>query len=91
MEWGFDGKTCIHPGQLDTVNRLFAPSSEEVAHAKGLIDAHRLAMAEGKAVATFKGKMVEVLHVLEAERTLKIAQQLGAGAGQLNRAGMAQK
>ncbi len=81
VEWGFDGKTCIHPGQLDTVNRLFAPSSEEVAHAKGLIDAHRLAMAEGKAVATFKGKMVEVLHVLEAERTLKIAELVGEMGG----------
>ena len=52
-----------------------------MAHAKGLIDAHRLAMAEGKAVATFKGKMVEVLHVLEAERTLKIAELVGEMGG----------
>ena len=81
LEWGFDGKTCIHPGQLDSVNRLFAPSADEVAHARGLIDAHRLAMAEGKAVATFKGKMVEVLHVVEAERTLKIAELIGELGG----------
>ena len=38
-------------------------------------------MAEGKAVATFKGKMVEVLHVLEAERTLKIAELVGEMGG----------
>lgn len=81
VELGFDGKTCIHPSQLDSVNRLFAPSASEVEHARGLIDAHKLAMAEGKAVATFKGKMVEVLHVAEAERTLKIAELIGELGG----------
>ena len=71
---GFDGKTCIHPSQLDCVNRTFSPSEADIAHAHGLIAAHTEAMASGKAVATFKGKMVELLHVLEARRTLKIAE-----------------
>lgn len=81
VEWGFDGKTCIHPSQLDGVNRAFSPSPEEVAHARGMVAAHREAMAAGKAVATFKGKMVEVLHVLEAERTLRLAELVGEMGG----------
>jgi citrate lyase beta subunit len=81
VELGFDGKTCIHPDQLATVNRLFAPSAEEVEHARGLIEAHRAALAEGKGVATFRGKLVEVLHVAEARRTLKIAEVVGELGG----------
>ena len=81
VELGFDGKSCIHPSQLDGVNRAFSPSAEEVAHARGLVEAHRAAMAEGKAVATFKGKMVEVLHVAEAERTLRLAELVGEMGG----------
>jgi citrate lyase beta subunit len=77
VELGFDGKTCIHPSQLEGVNRVFSPSAEDVAHARGLVDAHSRAMAEGKAVATFKGKMVELLHVAEAERTLRLAELVG--------------
>ncbi len=74
MAFGFDGKTCIHPDQLDTVNRLFSPSADDVEHARGLIAAHEAAVAAGKGVATFKGKLIEVLHVVEARRTLKIAE-----------------
>lgn len=81
LEMGFDGKTCIHPSQLEIVNRIFSPSAAEVEHAKGLIAAHEEAMSAGKAVATFKGKMVEVLHVLEARRTLKIAEVVNEMAG----------
>ena len=81
LELGFDGKTCIHPSQLEGVNRIFSPSEAEVEHAKGLIAAHEEAMATGKAVATFKGKMVEVLHVLEARRTLKIAEVVAEMGG----------
>jgi citrate lyase beta subunit len=71
--FGFDGKTLIHPSQIETANRLFAPSADEVDHARGLIEAHAAAVAEGKGVATFRGKLVEVLHVVEANRTLGIA------------------
>jgi citrate lyase subunit beta/citryl-CoA lyase len=52
-----------------------------VAHARGLLAAHAAAMAEGKAVATFKGRMVEVLHVLEAKRTLRLAELVGEMGG----------
>jgi citrate lyase beta subunit len=81
LAWGFDGKTCIHPSQLEPVNRLFTPTEAEVDHARGLVAAHESAMAEGKAVATFKGRMVEILHVLEAKRTLRIAEAVEQMAG----------
>lgn len=81
IAFGFDGKTCIHPDQLATVNRLFSPSADEVAHAQGLIAAHHAALAEGKGVSTFKGKLIEVLHVAEAHRTLKIAEVIGELGG----------
>lgn len=76
--FGFDGKTCIHPSQLEVVNRLFSPSPEELADARALIAAHEAALAEGRAVATHRGKMVEVLHVAEARRLLAIAGAIGA-------------
>ncbi len=81
VELGFDGKTCIHPDQLETVNRLFSPTAEEVEHARGLIEAHQAALAQGKGVATFKGKLIEILHVAEAHRTLKIAEVVGELGG----------
>ncbi len=77
VAFGFDGKTCIHPAQLATVNRLFSPSPEDVAHARGLIAAHEEARAQGRGVATFRGKLIEVLHVAEAQRTLRIAEAIG--------------
>jgi citrate lyase beta subunit len=74
LAFGFDGKTCVHPGQLAVVNHVFTPGEAEVAHARGVIAAHAEALAAGKGVATFKGKMVELLHVVEAHRTLRIAE-----------------
>jgi len=76
VQFGFDGKTCIHPDQLDIVNRIFSPSPADVADAEGLIEAHRAAVARGKGVATYKGRMVEALHVAEAERILAIARRV---------------
>ena len=70
---GFDGKTCIHPGQLETVNRLFSPTPEELEDARALIATAESAAAEGKAVCTYKGKLVEVLHVAMARRLLASA------------------
>lgn len=70
---GFDGKTCIHPSQLETVNRLFSPTPEEVADARALIETAEAAEREGRAVSTYKGKMVEVLHVAMARRVLAVA------------------
>ena len=67
---GFDGKTLIHPDQVGPCNEAFSPSDEQVADARGLIDAFEAASAEGKGVATYKGKLVEHLHVTMAEKVL---------------------
>jgi citrate lyase subunit beta/citryl-CoA lyase len=67
---GFDGKTLIHPGQVETANRVFAPSDDEVDTARRTIAAFEAAQAEGRAVATLDGRLVESLHVDTAHRVL---------------------
>jgi citrate lyase subunit beta/citryl-CoA lyase len=62
--YGFDGKTLIHPGQIEIANRLFGPDEEEVAAARRLI-----AAASGGA-ERFEGRMVEAMHVAQAEALL---------------------
>jgi len=69
---GFDGKTLIHPSQVDPCNTTFAPSAEEVEKAGRVIAAFEEAEAAGKGVVTVDGRMVENLHVEQARRTLAI-------------------
>lgn len=75
-DFGFDGKTLIHPNQVDGANRVFAPTDEAIAHAQEVIAAFTAAQAEGKGVITVNGKLIENLHVREAERTLAVASAL---------------
>lgn len=72
---GFDGKTLIHPGQVEGANEAFAPSAQAVEDARGLIEAF-----EGSTggVVTYNGRMVENLHVESARRTLAIADAIAA-------------
>jgi citrate lyase subunit beta/citryl-CoA lyase len=69
-QMGFDGKTLIHPGQLEPCNRVFAPSQAEVDGAEEIIAAFDAATAEGKGVVTVNGRMIENLHVDNARRVL---------------------
>ncbi len=73
---GFDGKTLIHPSQLDICNEVFAPSAAEVENARAIIDAFDLPENASKGVIQLKGKMVERLHADMARRTLKIAEAI---------------
>jgi citrate lyase subunit beta / citryl-CoA lyase len=73
---GFDGKTIIHPGQIEGANDGFAPSPAAVENARGLIAAWE--EGAGKGVVTHQGKMVESLHVESARRTLSIAEAIAA-------------
>ena len=73
---GFDGKTIIHPAQIDVVNRVFSPSPAEVSDAAALIAAYDAGLAAGAGVTTFKGKLVEVIHVIEAQRVLALTAAL---------------
>jgi citrate lyase subunit beta/citryl-CoA lyase len=69
-EMGFDGKTLIHPGQVEGANEVFAPSAQAVEDARGLIEAFE---SSAGGVVTYNGRMVENLHVESAKRTLSIA------------------
>jgi citrate lyase subunit beta/citryl-CoA lyase len=77
-ELGLDGKTLIHPSQIDICNEVFAPSAAEVDGARAIIDAFALAENAGKGVIQLNGKMVELLHADMARRTLAIAEAIAA-------------
>jgi citrate lyase subunit beta / citryl-CoA lyase len=77
-EMGFDGKTLIHPSQLEPCNRVFAPSAEEVDKATRIIEAFDEAQADGRGVVTVDGRMVENLHFEQARRTLAQAEAIQA-------------
>jgi citrate lyase subunit beta/citryl-CoA lyase len=70
---GFDGKTLIHPGQVDTCNRVFSPSSEELGWARRVIEAFAEAERAGLGVATVDGKLIENVHAANARRVLTLA------------------
>ena len=77
-ELGFDGKTLVHPGQVEIANRAWAPSEDDVEHARRVIAAFEQAQREGRGVVTVDGRMVENLHVDEARRTLATAEAVAA-------------
>lgn len=72
MHMGFDGKTLIHPTQVEIANDVWAPSADEVDHAKRVIAAFDEAAAEGRGVITVDGRMIENLHVDNARRVLAV-------------------
>ena len=78
IEFGFDGKTLIHPGQIDIANQAWAPSEEEVDQARRTIAAFDAALASGRGVATVDGRMIENLHVVNAQRVLANAEAITA-------------
>src|SRR3954454_4556967 len=78
MEMGFDGKTLIHPTQVEIANRIWAPSEEEVAHARRVIEAFDEAQRDGRGVVTVDGRMIENLHVHTPRRTLSVAEAIAA-------------
>src|SRR6476661_7043116 len=77
-ELGFDGKTLIHPGQVEAANEVFAPSEAQVEDARAVIDAFQTAQAEGRGVATLNGRLIENLHVDTAKKVLATAEAIAA-------------
>lgn len=73
LELGFDGKTLIHPKQVEPANAVFAPNDKEVETAKRMIAAFGEAKAQGKGVAVLDGKLVENLHVENAKRLVALS------------------
>jgi citrate lyase subunit beta/citryl-CoA lyase len=78
VELGFDGKTLIHPNQIEPCNKAFSPSAEEVAWARKIIAAFDLPENKAKGVVSIDGRMVERLHADMARRTVAIAEAIAA-------------
>lgn len=78
---GFDGKTLIHPKQIGPANAAFGPSEAEVAQARRIVGAYAEARARGAGVAVLDGRLVENLHVREAERVIALADAIAARGG----------
>ncbi|MEO9470535.1 CoA ester lyase [Parasphingorhabdus sp.] len=79
-KYGFDGKTLIHPSQIEIANRVFAPSEGKIAEARAIVAAFADPANAGKGVLTVEGKMTEVLHLRQAEQTLALASAIAARA-----------
>lgn len=75
---GFDGKTLIHPSQVDEANRIFAPSPHDVEQAKAVIEAFADPANAGKGVLKVNGKMTELLHLEEARRVVEMDEAIRA-------------
>jgi len=69
-EMGFDGKTLIHPGQVEGANEAFAPSEKAVEDSRGILQAWE--DGKGSGVVAYNGRMIENLHVESAQRTLSM-------------------
>ncbi len=74
LEFGFDGKTLIHPGQVEPCNRVFSPSDSEVAFARAVIAAFALPENADKGALRIEGRMAERLHLAQAERLVATAE-----------------
>jgi citrate lyase subunit beta/citryl-CoA lyase len=75
---GMDGKTLIHPDQVEVANAVFSPSQDEIAWAQKVVAAFALPENAGKGVIKVEGRMVERLHLAMAERVMAIAEALAA-------------
>lgn len=79
-DMGFDGKTLIHPAQVEIANEAFAPSAAEVDLARRQIEAFNAAQAQGQGVAVLDGRIVENLHVVTAQAVLAKVEAIRAQA-----------
>ena len=75
--FGFDGKTLIHPGQIDAANRVFSPSADQLAWAQGVVDAFADPANAGRGVLRVNGQMAELLHLAQAQWVLAVMQAIG--------------
>ncbi len=77
-ELGFDGKTLVHPTQVEVANRVWAPTDDEVAAARAVVEAFAEAERDGRGVVVVEGRMVEALHRDNALATLAVADAIAA-------------
>ena len=77
-QWGFDGKTLIHPGQIEAANLAFTPEPDAVAWARTVVAAFEAPETRDKGVLRVDGRMVERLHLAEAERLIRVSDVIAA-------------
>ncbi|MBF0624532.1 MAG: CoA ester lyase [Magnetococcales bacterium] len=75
VRFGFDGKTVIHPTQVTAANAAFLPSPEAVTRARALVASWQAARERGEEICVVDGRLVERLHVVQAERILDLARR----------------
>lgn len=77
-DFGFDGKTLIHPRQIEPANRFFSPDDGDIEEAQVIVDAFEQAEREGKGMVVVNGRLIEHLHVAESRRLLALADAIAA-------------
>lgn len=77
---GFDGKTLIHPSQIEVCNRVFTPDPEEVARARATLAAFDRPENKGKGTIALDGRMVELLHAEIARQTVALADAIASNS-----------
>ncbi|WP_370450248.1 CoA ester lyase [Caulobacter sp. 602-1] len=78
VDFGFDGKTLIHPKHLAICNRVFSPSPEDIAWSQAVIAAFSAPENAGKGALRVDGKMAERLHLAQAQRLVAVAEAIAA-------------
>lgn len=78
LMFGFDGKSLIHPAQIEPCNTVFSPSTGDLEWAQGVIAAFGLPENQGKGAIRVDGKMTELLHLEQARRLVEVAQRIEA-------------
>jgi citrate lyase subunit beta/citryl-CoA lyase len=76
---GFDGKTLIHPRQIDTANAVFGVSADELARARRIVDAWEASAAAGHGITVVDEQMIEALHADDARRLLALGAAIDSG------------
>ena len=76
VDFGFDGKTLIHPKQIEVCNRVFSPSPADVAWARAVIAAFALPENAGKGALKVEGRLAELLHLTQARRLVAVAEAI---------------
>ncbi|MET0659540.1 MAG: HpcH/HpaI aldolase/citrate lyase family protein, partial [Steroidobacteraceae bacterium] len=80
LQFGFDGKTVIHPNQIEPCNRIFTPAQAELDSAQTIVDAFALPENRDKGAVRVAGKMAERLHLEQARRVLALHAAIEARA-----------
>jgi len=74
--FGFDGKSLIHPAQIEPCNTVFSPGEADLAWAQSVIEAFGLPENQGKGAIRVDGRMTELLHLEQARRLLEVARRI---------------